>query len=151
MRTECPLHPHQIRSHLLTNYTVALQAARNANLKESPNSSTVKRGVVNNGSFQWRYRVFDLITKSGCHGNNDFAPARLRGNSAVTYHTVQWRIYIVKFWIRPPGPIFFILMQFSWLVFAKFVQIIGWRPLPFPPFGLTPHPHWELLDPPLQW
>ena len=33
----------------------------------------------------------------------------------------QWRIYIVKFWMRPPGPIFLIFMQLS----GKVGQVIG--------------------------
>ena len=48
----------------------------------------------------------------------------------VTFHEVkatQRRIYIAKFWTRPP-PIFFIFIR----VAVNFGQIIGWRPL----FGL---------------
>ena len=57
---------------------------------------------------------------------------------------LQWRIYIVKFWMHVPllGPIFFIFMQFS----AKFGKIIGLYPSPF---GLAPL--WEIMDPPIKW
>ena len=52
---------------------------------------------------------------------------------------MQWRIYIdlVKFW-TPPGPIFFIFIQFS----VKFGQIIGLEPF---------SPVCDILDPPMLW
>ena len=61
-------------------------------------------------------------------------------------HTLQWRIYIVKFWTRPPspgGPNSFNFMQFL----GKFGKIICWRPLP-PPGSWRPLLG-EILDPPL--
>ena len=39
----------------------------------------------------------------------------------LSHHARQWRIYINKFRMRSPGPIFFIFKQFS----GKFGQIIG--------------------------
>ena len=47
---------------------------------------------------------------------------------------LQWRIYIVKFWTRPPHPNSFNFMQF----WGKFGKIVCWRPH----LG-------EILDPPL--
>ena len=55
---------------------------------------------------------------------------------------IQWRIYIVKFWTRPPGgPNSFNFMQFL----EKFGKIVCWHP---PPGSWRPLLG-EILDPPL--
>ena len=56
----------------------------------------------------------------------------------VLCSVIQWRIFIVKLWTRPPSPI-----QFS----GKFRVIIGWGPTSL---RLTPIPLYEILDLPLK-
>ena len=62
---------------------------------------------------------------------------------------IQWRIYIVKFWMRAPpppprGPNSFNFMQFL----GKFGKIVCWRPPP--PESWRPLLG-EILDPPLKY
>ena len=64
----------------------------------------------------------------------------LRQHRVITTKSLQWQIYIVKFW-TPPGPNSSNFVQFL----GKFGKIVCWRPLleSWPPFlG-------EILDPPL--